>query len=347
MVVALVAVATQGTASASPGRAFFGAHLATPKVSHRDLHRLAGGRVGTVRALLYWPAVEPRRGKFNWAPLDRTVGRLASKRIVLLPFVFGSPRYVARHANRPPLGSARRRKAWRSFLAAAVERYGPGGTYWTSPVLYHQAHPGKAPLPIHDWQIWNEPNIEKFFAPHPSVHRYARLVRDAGRAIHGVDPNANVILAGMSGRGHPSDRKFLNRLYRRHGIKRFFDAVAVNPYAPTVPQVGRKIRRIRAVMRRHGDGRTPLWITELGWGSHPPDRFGLNKGLAGQKRMLTRSFRLIVRHRGAWRVNRLIWFDFRDPRGNAGGCSFCTSAGLLRHSGKPKPAWRAFKRFTR
>lgn len=62
--------------------------------------------------------------------------------------------------------------------------------------------------------------------------------------------------------------------------------------------------------------------------------------------MLQKSFRLIVHHRRAWHVKRLIWFDFRDPAGR-GGCSFCSSAGLIKHSGKPKPAWRAFKRFTR
>ena len=26
------------------------------------------------------------------------------------------------------------------------------------------------------------------------------------------------------------------------------------------------------VMKRHGDGHTPLWLTELGWGSKPPSR---------------------------------------------------------------------------
>ena len=110
--------------------------------------------------------------------------------------------------------------------------------------------------------------------------------------------------------------------------------------------MGRKIRRIRGVMRRHGDKRTPVWITELGWGSHQPDRFGLNKGPKGQKRMLQKSFRLILHHRRAWHVKRLIWFDFRDPPASRGGCSFCGSAGLLKHGGKPKPAWRAFNRFT-
>jgi polysaccharide biosynthesis protein PslG len=346
LVVALVAFATLGAGTAFARSGFIGVQDVSDKLGHRDLVRMDQGGVGIVRRLLYWPAVEPRRGTFAWRGTDRVVGRLASRGIDLLPMVYGSPRYIARHSNVPPVRSKKKRKIFGQFLSALVKRYGHGGTYWTDPHLYRHQHPGKAARPVVAWQIWNEPNLEKFFAPRPSVGKYARLVRTAHSAIHAADPEAKVVLAGMSGRGHPADRKFLNRFYRQRRIKRSFDAVAVNPYAPQVHQTGVKIKRIRGVMRRHGDRDTGLWITEIGWGSHPPDRFGLNKGLKGQRRMLARSFRLIVHHRKAWHINRLIWFDFRDPRGNAGGCSFCTSAGLLRKSGKPKPAWRTFKRFT-
>jgi hypothetical protein len=346
LVAILVAFATQGAAPALANGGFFGVHDASLGLSHRDLKRMDKGHVGTVRHLMYWPGLEPRSGQFNWVGYDRIVGGLASKGIAVLPVVYGSPAYVARTPNVPPVHGPKKRKAWRKFLAQAVKRYGRGGTYWTAPGLYPRQHPGKPALPIRDWQIWNEPNLKKFFAPHPSVPQYASLVRSAHRAIAGADRRANVVLAGMSGRGQPSDKKYLNRFYGAHRIKQAFDAVAVNPYAPQVPQVGRKIKRIRGVMKRHGDRRAPLWITELGWGSHHPDRFGLNKGPKGQKQMLQKSFRLIVHHRMAWHVKRLIWFDFRDPAGR-GGCSFCSSAGLIKHSGKPKPAWRAFKRFTR
>ena len=49
-----------------------------------------------------------------------------------------------------------------------------------------------------------------------------------------------------------------------------------------------------------------------------------------------------------WELNPVVWFDWRDPTNGAGGyCSFCASAGLLRHNSKPKPAYRAFRHFTR
>jgi hypothetical protein len=346
LVVTVVASATLTPAPAEAADPFFGVADVSKNTPRRDLNRLQQGRVGTVRRLLYWGSVEPRPGQFTWGGWDKRVGNLASRGISLLPFVWGSPRYIARHPSVPPVGSARKQRLWRNFLAALANRYGTNGTYWTAPNLYRSQHPGKPPLPIRAWQIWNEPNLKKFFAPGPSVDRYAHLVQSAHRGIQSADPEGKVVLAGMSGRGTPSDRAFLNRFYRARGIKSSFDAVAVNPYASQVSQVGRKVRRIRRVMKRHGDGKTPLWITEIGWGSHQPDRFGLNKGVRGQKRMLRRSFRLVVRHRRAWHVRRLIWFEFRDPSSSRGGCSFCTSAGLLKHNGKPKPAWRAFKRFT-
>ena len=40
-------------------------------------------------------------------------------------------------------------------------------------------------------------------------------------------------------------------------------------------------------MTSNGDGSTPLWLTELGWGSAAPDRFRLNKGLPGQADLLS------------------------------------------------------------
>ena len=185
------------------------------------------------------------------------------------------------------------------------------------------------PRPIENWQIWNEPNLEKFFAPRPSVHKYATLVRARARAIHSADHKANVILAGMSGEGIPPTRSSSTASIASDGSS-VLRRGRGQPLRPDVTGVGAKIKRIRGVMRRHRDKRTALWITEIGWGSHPPDRFGLNKGVRGQKRILAKAFRMIVKHRRAWHVKRLISFDFRDPPSTGGGCSFCTSAGLIR-----------------
>ena len=101
--------------------------------------------------------------------------------------------------------------------------------------------------------------------------------------------------------------------------------------------------------KKHHDKHTALWLTEVGWGStHRSRHWPLNKGLKGQKRMLQKSFKLVLNRRRSWHIQRLFWFDWRDPAKGAGGyCSFCASAGLLKHNHKPKPAYRAFRHFTR
>ena len=66
-------------------------------------------------------------------------------------------------------------------------------------------------------------------------------------------------------------------------------------------------------MKSRGDAATPLWLTELAWGSAPPDGFGLNKGPTGQAQMLTGSYNMILRNRTAWNVERLFWYHWRDP----------------------------------
>jgi hypothetical protein len=329
----------------APQKLMYGIARGTNPLDAQDVEAMRRGGVGALRFLLPWPAAEPAKGSFAWGGIDRAVGLAAAKGIQPVPFVFGSPAWVADEPTHPPIDTASQSGAWRAFLAAAVRRYGPHGGYWKT--AYRHEFPGAAPLPIRAWQIWNEPNLAHYFAPRPSAGKYARLLRISDDAIRSEDPKAKIVLAGMPGYGKPDTAwKFLNKLYARHGFKRDFDAVALHPYARNIDQLKLEIKKVRSVMRKHGDARMPLWLTELGWGSKPPDRFGLNKGLKGQKRMLSRSFKLIRDHGARWRVKRLFWFDWRDPpEGQPQPCSFCSSAGLLEHNRHPKPAWQAYERF--
>ena len=101
-----------------------------------------------------------------------------------------------------------------------------------------------------------------------------------------------IVLAGLPGFGDVTAWDFLDALYGVPGIKRYFDAAALHPYAPELEELGAQIDQLRATMTKHGDQATPLWLTELGWGSGAPDRFRLNKGLAGQAYLLTGAFRV-------------------------------------------------------
>jgi polysaccharide biosynthesis protein PslG len=334
------------TATASARSGFFGITQGI-RLDRQDLQTMAATGIGEDRIQLIWGLVQPNRVSLNWAPTDTLIGGLASHGIRAVPFVWGSAQWVASSPAHPPLDSAPDEKAWQDFLQAAVARYGRGGSFWAT--VYRQRYGEDAkPLPIQSWQIWNEPNLKKYFAPRPSVEQYARLLQISHDAIKKRDPQARIVLAGMPGYGDVNAWDFLDSLYSAPGTAGDFDAVALHPYARDLDQLRLGIEKVRAVMKEHADHGTPLWLTEIGWGSAPPDSFGLNKGLSGQERLLSGSFKLIQRHRKAWNVQRVFWFDWRDPANpEAVRCSFCASAGLLRSDRTRKPAYDAFKRFAR
>jgi hypothetical protein len=323
---------------------FFGI-VQTATLDDQDVQGMQAAKVRTTRFVLNWGAVEPTLGHFKWDTVDRFVGTLASHGIRVVPSVWGNPGWLPGSSSTPPVGAAQAEQRWRIFLQALVARYRSGGTYWTT--YYHQRFGANAtPLPIQSWQIWNEPNLKKYFAPYPSPGKYARLLQISYPAIKNKDRQARIIAAGMPGYGDVTAWTFLSKLYAVAGIKAYFDAVALHPYGSTLDQVKTEIQRVRSVMTKRGDAATPLWIDEIAWGSAPPDGHGINKGLSGQATMLKGAFKMILTHRAAWNVEHLFWYHWRDPRRSRAMCSFCATAGLLRFDRTAKPAMKAFKSFS-
>jgi len=322
-----------------------------PPLDPQDRQGMQAARIQTDRFGLSWRLVQPTRGSYRWASIDALVGGLAQRGIRPVPFAWGTPSWVGSgNVARPPLDNSADKQAWRDFLAAAVSRYGPGGTYWASGGKYDQQFGSSAtPEPIQSWQIWNEPNLKRYFAPSPSAGKYAELLRISRNAIKGADPNARIVLAGLFTDGDVKAATFLNNLYAVSGAKANFDAAALHPYGCNLDQTRDGIVKFRAAMTSHDDGATPLWITELAWGSGEPDSLCKNKRETGQRDLLVSSFNLILQNRTAWNIQRLFWFLWRDPpSGSAYAqlCSICGTAGLLRNNRTAKPALNALKGFT-
>ena len=55
-------------------------------------------------------------------------------------------------------------------------------------------------------------------------------------------------------------------------------------------------------------------------------------------------FRFAQRSRHALRIQRVLWYPWRDSGHTPEACTFCGSTGLIRRDGAAKPAWRAFRR---
>jgi hypothetical protein len=355
---AALVLATCAAAPAPAGAALphsFWGVVPINNLSSSELDLMGAGEVGTLRQLVIWPSVERKRGSYDWSYLDFLVANAARNGIEVLPFVYGTPEWVKQDCHGlghdlcervPPLGSKQARAAWSGFLTALANRYGTDGSFWPGAAQF-----GVPYVPITHWQIWNEPSSQTYYRPNPQPHGYASLVKLSDRALRAADPEAEVVLAGIFPEPEGGDRfrigPYLHSFYRSKGIVRHFDIAALHPYARTLNGLRRQIKNVRRQMRRGGAGSKRLWITEVGWGSDPPvANRPLIKGIDGQREMLERSFKLLAARAGAWKLEGVLWYSWRDPGIGYENCPFCSSAGLLKENGDPKPAWHSFVDFT-
>ncbi len=353
------------SAAALPSK-FFGV-VPQSVLTQEEFNTLQQGGVKTMRVALSWGQIQPKRGgAYEWGSFDPLVERAAKSGIELLPFVIGTPTWAVPNATIPGTGGAKApahlpatgsaATGWSAFLKAAVARYKAGGTYWAENPLVPQ-------VPVKAWQIWNEPNF-KYFVAKPNPTEYGQLVKNSSAAVKSVDPSAQVVLAGLFAKPAGARRLqangsvanktspnwfaayFLEQMYKTNpGIKSRFQGVALHPYVARYRQLPAEIEETRKVLTREGDGSKPLWITELGWSSEPPQGpsnvFAV--GASGQARELKGAFTLLKQDQAKYRIQHVYWFSVDDA---AETCNFCNGSGLFKKGFIPKKSWTEFVKFT-
>lgn len=324
----VVALVVPTSAPALP-RSFFGIAPQTA-LTDTDTAYMKAARIGSVRWPVNWALVQPtRNGEYDWSSVDPAIEAARKRGLQVLPFIYGTPRWIAGKPTTLPINNGRARSAWAAFVRAAVERYAPQG--------------------VHTWQVWNEANFFYFAFP-ASPSRYAKLLKQTHREIKAADPRAKIVLSGLFGdpdeggaRGMDAT-KFLAALYRVPGVKSWFDGVALHPYAFHYDDLEALTEELHEVIVDNRDRAADLYITEMGWGSqNDPNVVAFEQGIRGQARELRKSYRYLIANRGRLHLKGTYWFSWKDnPDYTA--CNFCDSVGLFRAGErfKPKPAWRAF-----
>jgi hypothetical protein len=334
LIAATTSLVSFGTATAStPPPGFFGVvPQGAPAPSAFARMR---GTVETVRMPFDWRQIERQPTIWDFTTTDAEVEAAARQGIRVMPDLYGVPPWAGSDPIRVSWGPGFADQ-WRAFARRLVRRYGPGGHFWA----------GKSwALPIHRWQVWNEPNFRLFWHPRPEPNSYVRLLRETAGEVRRLDPRATIVAAGIApveGGMRPAD--FLRKMYAVPGAKRFFDVVALHPYSYTLAQLAYQVRQIRAVMAAAGDGAKPLQITEIGIASGAPSPTPWAPGPGGQARFLRRAFGLLLAERRHWRIAGVDWFSWEDGTAPDPHCPFCEHAGLFSADGAAKPAWQAYRR---
>jgi hypothetical protein len=326
---ALAALALASPAAAAKRKVpygFFGTTLATfygnPRLVpdaalEQQMALMAANGVESLRVVVDWRSLEPRKRAYQWTVVDRLVAASARHGIEFLPNVSASPRWASERPRdareywrSPPKSPA----AYGRLMRQMVLRYGPRGTFWAQ-------NPTVPRTPIRKWQIWNEPTAPWFWARPRFAPSYAKLLRASYRAIHRADRRAKVIVGGLvAPRPDYAPWDAIRDLYRA-GARRWFDAVSVHPFtnAPSVRASVRQtleiVRRVRVQMRRRGDRRKPIMVTELTWpaavGKVPAgSQLRLSTTEAGQIARLKSAYRQLARQRRRLNVTQVDWFTW-------------------------------------
>ncbi|MBX5442391.1 MAG: hypothetical protein IRZ32_12810 [Solirubrobacteraceae bacterium] len=257
--------------------------------------------VETIRPVVYWADMQPERGgPLITLSLDRLMGEAARNGLRVVPVVLRAPAWARVDPSNfasPP----RDPQDFAAYLQALIARYGPNGTFWAE-------NPDVPKRPQRVWQVWNEPNLNRYWSsPKPFARDFVALQRAAYRAIKAADPGATVVLAGF---GNDSWNA-LEKAYDAGLNGSMYDVAGMHPFSGRVANVMKIVRLNRQVMNRHGDARKPIMITEITWpsalGTEATTTTGFETTEAGQARKLTEAYRGFMRRRKAWRIQNVIW----------------------------------------
>jgi polysaccharide biosynthesis protein PslG len=293
-----------------------------------DMYKSAGSR--WARIDINWQSIQ-RGGpaSYDWAPFDRVVQGASSHGLKVLATILYTPawaRPAGTGGNTPPTDLS----TYSAFARAAVQHF--------------------APMGVHTWEIWNEPNIG-FWAPAPDPVRYTQMLKLAYPAIKQADPTAFVVSAGLSPYGAYGQSTatlmnpltFLERMYAA-GAAGSFDALGWHPYnftgiffhpASAWSQVAETTPSARSMMVANGDSGKQIWGTE----------FGAPTGTASSAVSEASQAQLVKDGYAKWKTwsfaGPLFWYSARDQGTNSADRE--DNFGLVNYDYAPKPSFSAFQ----
>jgi hypothetical protein len=309
------------TNSRNVGVSFDGSVLAIPATARNaDLDRVKAMGATWVRLAFNWSTLQMNgRGTYNWAPADALVAAANARGLKINAVVSYAPGW-ARPAGSSMVAPPTNPADYGDFLAAAARRY--------------------APLGVHTWEIWNEPNLFTMWAPRPDVVKYTALLKAAYPKIKAVDPGATVMTGGMSPAYDAPDGSQVHPVTWTKGIyanggKNYFDAMANHPssfpYSSNLvadwhPFV--QTKTIYSFMESQGDGHKKIWATEIGFPTGTHDR-AVSELTQGER---------MAESIEAWQSNAfagpIFMYEARDAGTNTN--DVYQMFGLYRNDGTPK-----------
>jgi hypothetical protein len=342
-----------------------------PIVREQTLETIKGLGADTLRIEVKWAEVAPHSGskkkpKFNatdpgaypgFQPYDDLILRALGRGLrVMLTLAPDAPRWATSG------GRGRNYKIraadFAAFARAVGRRY--SGSYGSLPAITY-------------WSIWNEPNHVFFLSPRSQAPRiYRSMVQLGVPALRATAPkNAKIFVGELAPVGTATkvigpltfmqQWLCLNKRWKRvsSGGCKGFKKVSANgfahhPYGPTSVVPKKRdiinmlvIRRLAAALDRAGragriTGHLPIYSTEFGYQTNPPDPF-VSTSPARQAEILNQMEQYSYRYSRLKSYSQYLLSDDVSRAGSSALRWAGFQTGLRFANGKAKPSFAAYK----
>ncbi len=182
-----------------------GVNTRGPEINLSELARMKDAGFSYVRFNSNWQSTEVLPNTFVWVNTDAVVPVVLNsgmKMVVML--AYGNSLYE-RYPKSPAAISAFSR-----FCRLAIERY-----------------QGKGIL----WEIWNEPNHERFWEPVPNPTEFSTLLKATINELKATFPNEYIMAPGLSAFDFP----YMESMFQQGALANL-DAFSMHPYRPDPPE---------------------------------------------------------------------------------------------------------------
>jgi len=313
-----------------------------------DLSAMQSGGLQVARIDARWQNVEPNppsggTHSYDWSMYDGIVQGLAQHGLRWLPIVAYSTSWSGVNPGDTQSAVAPSHiPDFAAYAAALARRYGPGGSFW-------QSHPSLTPVPVTEYEIWNEENSAVFWRPQAgNAEAYADLYMAARSAIKSVDAQARVIIGGLALGNPPAagdEVQFLQRMWaHRPDLAGNVDGVGLHPYQATVHWTYMRLAQFRQALNQIAGPSVPIEITEDGWSTLAVSEGERAADLAELAEELPRSdcnVDMFLPY--TWKTEEQNpsdseqWFGIwnRDGTPKASGQAYLNAVGLMRSAAAP------------
>ncbi|WP_154989397.1 cellulase family glycosylhydrolase [Priestia megaterium] len=191
------------------------------------------------------------------------------------------------------------------------------------------------------WEIYNEPNIEKFWTPQTdSALHYADVLKRTAPLIRKNDPSGMIVAPSLAGTTD-SSLKWLEEIFKQ-GVLEYIDAVSVHPYRSTNPEtVTKDYERIRNLISKYTNKDIAIVNSEWGYSTVPNwNNKGSNAIASGELKQAQYDMRLLLID-NSQKIPVSIIYDWKNDGENPSDVEH--HFGLLRYDQKTsKPSGTAF-----